>query len=70
MHVKIVKAKNLFKPEDELVVIKMGELTILKKHKSLSGILHETSKKFKDISEEEKEKISIEAKKWVRRKLR
>lgn len=50
-----------------LVVIRMGEFTIIKRHKSLSEILGETSKRFKDLSEGEKEKKSIEAKKWLRK---
>ncbi|RLI77071.1 hypothetical protein DRP05_11350 [Archaeoglobales archaeon] len=70
MDVRIVKVKDMFKPEDELMVIRIGEFTIIKKHKTLSDILNETSKKFEDLSEEDKERLAIEAKKWVREKLR
>jgi len=70
MDVRIVKAKDVFKPEDELMIIRIGEFAIIKKHKALSDILDEMSKKFEDLSEEDKERLAIEAKKWVREKLR
>jgi len=67
--VQIVKARDLFSPEDELMVIKVGEFTIIKKHKSLSAILDEISEKFEGLSEEEKE-LAIEAKRWIRKSVR
>jgi len=70
MDVRIVKVKDVFKPEDELMIIRIGEFAIIKRHKALSDILDEISKKFEDLSEEDKEKLAIEAKKWVREKLR
>jgi hypothetical protein len=70
MDVRIVKVKDVFKPEDELMIIRIGEFMIIKKHKTLSDILNDTSKRFEDLSEEDKERLAIEAKKWVREKLR
>ncbi len=64
MDVRIVKAKDLFKPED-LIVIRIGESAIIWKNKSMSEILDEISDRFSDLNEEDKEELSIEAKKWI-----
>ncbi|MEM2415381.1 MAG: hypothetical protein QXZ04_06250 [Thermoproteota archaeon] len=63
--VTVAKVKELFDPEDELVFIRVGDVYIVEKL-DYARILERMSVKFKDLSEEEKEKIALEAKKWVR----
>lgn len=70
MDIRVVKAKDMFKPEEELIVISIGDITIIKKHKRMSEILEEISNKFNEMDEAKKEKMAIEAKKWVRERLR
>ncbi len=70
MDIRVVRAKDLFKPEEELIVISIGDFTIIKKHKSMSKLLEEISSKFNEMDEIEKERMSIEAKEWIRKRLR
>ncbi|MBO3840277.1 MAG: hypothetical protein QXO47_03230 [Thermoproteota archaeon] len=63
--VTVAKVKELFDPEDELVFIRVGDVYIVEKL-DYARILERMSVKFKDLSEEEKEKIALEAKKWAR----
>lgn len=63
--VTVAKVKELFDPEDELVFIRVGDVYIVEKLEYVR-ILERMSAKFKDLSEEEKEKIALEAKKWAR----
>ncbi|MEM2247532.1 MAG: hypothetical protein QXM51_05365 [Thermoproteota archaeon] len=63
--VTVAKVKELFDPEDELVFIRVGDVYIVEKLDYVR-ILERMRVKFKDLSEEEKEKIALEAKKWVR----
>ncbi|MEM3713161.1 MAG: hypothetical protein QXR97_06465 [Thermoproteota archaeon] len=63
--VTVAKVKELFDPEDELVFIRVGDVYIVEKLDYVR-ILERMSVKFKDLSEEEKEKIALEAKKWAR----
>jgi len=63
--VTVAKVKELFDPEDELVFIRVGDVYIVEKLDYVR-ILERMRVKFKDLSEEEKEKIALEAKKWAR----
>ncbi|MEM2939937.1 MAG: hypothetical protein QW304_00060 [Thermoproteota archaeon] len=63
--VTVAKVKELFDPEDELVFIRVGDVYIVEKLEYVR-ILERMSAKFKDLSEEEKEKTALEAKKWAR----
>lgn len=63
--VTVAKVKELFDPEDELVFIRVGDVYIVEKL-DYARILERMSVKFKDLSEEEKEKMALEAKKWAR----
>ena len=49
------------------MVIRIGDFTIIKRYKSLSAILDKISKKFEGLTEEDKEELAIEAKKWARK---
>jgi len=63
--VTVAKVKELFDPEDELVFIRVGDVYIVEKL-DYARILDKVSGRFKDLSEEEKEKMALEAKKWAR----
>jgi len=65
--VTVAKVKELFDPEDELVFTRVGDVYIVEKL-DFSRILDKISGRFKDLSEEEKEKIALEAKRWARTK--
>ena len=67
MRVVVGKAMELFGPEDELVVFEVGGVFIVRKLNYLR-ILEKLGGRFSDLSDEEKEKIALEAKKWARRK--
>jgi hypothetical protein len=61
----IVKVKELFSPEEEIVVTKVGDKYIIEKLNS-EKILKVIANTFKDLSDEEKIRIGLEAKKWSR----
>lgn len=63
--VTVAKVKELFDPEDELVFIRVGDVYIVEKL-DYARILDKVSGRFKDLSEEEKERMALEAKKWAR----
>ena len=67
MRVVVGKAMELFGPEDELVVLEVGGVFIVRKLNYLR-ILEKLGGRFSDLSNEEKERIALEAKKWARRK--
>ena len=66
MKVIVGKAMKLFGPEGELVVLEVGGVFIVRKLNYLK-ILEKLGGWFVDLSEEGKEKIALEAKKWARR---
>ena len=61
----VAKVKELFDPEDELVFIRVGDVFIVEKL-DYARILERMGGKFKDLSEEEKQRMALEAKKWAR----
>ena len=61
----IVKVKELFSPEEEIVVTKVGDKYIIEKLDS-EKILKAISNTFKDLSDEEKKRLGLKAKKWAR----
>ena len=67
MRVVVGKAMELFGPEDELVVFEVGGVFIVGKLNYLR-VLEKLGGRFSDLSDEEKERIALEAKRWARRK--
>ncbi|NHV98098.1 MAG: hypothetical protein HA496_00465 [Thaumarchaeota archaeon] len=61
----VAKVKELFDPEDELVFIRVGDVFIVEKL-DYARILERMGGRFKDLSEEEKQRMALEAKKWAR----
>jgi len=61
----IVKVKELFSPEEEIVVTKVGDKYIIERLDS-EKILKVIANTFKELSDEEKISIGLEAKKWSR----
>ncbi|MCX8183625.1 MAG: hypothetical protein N3F08_04330 [Crenarchaeota archaeon] len=61
----MAKVKELFDPEDELVFIRVGDVYIVEKL-NYARILERMGGKFRELSEEEKEELALEAKKWAR----
>jgi len=61
----IVKVKELFSPDEEIVVTKVGDKYIIERLDS-EKILKVIANTFKELSDEEKILLGLEAKKWSR----
>ena len=62
----VVKVKDIFSPDDEIAIIRVGDRYIIEKI-SPEKVLNRISEKFRNLSDEEKVKIALEAKKWSRK---
>ena len=58
------KLKEIIDPEAYVVVTKIGDVIIIEKCNP-KEILREIWKKFEDLSDDEKKKLALDAKKWT-----
>jgi len=65
MRATVVKVSDIFRPDEEILVMEVGDLLIIKRLR-YEEILKRMGKAFSDLSEEEKERLAVEAKKWAR----
>ena len=68
MEVIYGKLGDILNPDANVIVIKIGD-TILIRHYDPTELLKTMREKFKELSDDEKEKLAIEAKKWAREGL-
>lgn len=64
MEVEFGRVSELLDPNEEIVLIKVGGLKIVKKIDALKLLNEEPS-----LSEEEANRLGVEAKKWARKQL-
>lgn len=62
----VVKVKDIFSPDDEITIIRVGDRYIIEKINP-KKVLDKISEKFRSLPEDKKVKIALEAKKWSRK---
>ena len=66
----IVRVRDVLKPDDYIEIIEVGNIKVFRKIEvsEIRAVLKNITEKFNNLSEEELDKIALEAKKWSRRK--
>ncbi len=64
MRIRVGRASELLKPDDEVMLIEIGDVKLVKKL-DLAKLLEELP----ELSEEDADKLGLEAKKWSREQL-
>ena len=64
MRIRVGRASELLKPDDEVMLIEIGNVKLVKKL-DLAKLLEELP----ELSEEDADKLGLEAKKWSREQL-
>jgi len=64
LRIRVGRASELLKPDDEVMLIEIGDVKLVKKL-DLAKLLEELP----ELSEEDADKLGLEAKKWSREQL-
>ena len=67
MDVVYGRVRDIINPDAYVVAVKVGDIIIIREYDP-KKLLRNIWEKFKDLSDEEKVKIALEAKKWARGK--